>query len=74
MKITKQGESECMLATISALSRVPLTKIRERALEIAKADNWAVVVQSANIELFWATVNKLKREFGVPYLMSLLTR
>ena len=39
MRVTKQGQSECMLSTIAALSGNSLRKTRERALEIAQKDS-----------------------------------
>jgi len=66
MRVEIQGYDECMLATISALSRVPLEKVRKRALETAKANSWSFVSNLPSQKLFWSTVNILKKEFGIP--------
>jgi hypothetical protein len=40
MKIETQGHNECMLATFAAVSRMPLSEVRDLALSLSGAKSW----------------------------------
>ena len=65
MNIQKQGENECMLSTISALSRVPYKDVLEMALEISGAKSWYDVATDNNHMLYWKVVRELKKRCGL---------
>ena len=71
MKVEKQGESECLLATMAALRGVPLESVRKRAINIACTDSWQTLFKTnkkADAALvFWETIKILAKEINIPY-------
>ena len=63
MNVTKQGESECMLTTIAALSGVPLDDVRMIALAYSRRKTWLAVVGNHN--LYWKTVKYTVKACGL---------
>lgn len=68
IRVERQGESECMLASIAAITGKPLADIRARACEIAKVDEWKDAFDTAG--LFWSSIESLGRELGIGYMME----
>ena len=63
MKIVRQNEDECMLTTISALSRVSIVDVRKMALKLAQCESWTDVV--VNTPLYWKTIKQLAKNVGL---------
>mgnify|MGYP001606345022 CR=1 FL=1 len=66
MRVEKQGEFECMLATIAALADTSLSDVRTRACQLAGIDQWRQIEGTAR---YWSAVDKLISEYkvlGVP--------
>jgi hypothetical protein len=55
MKVERQGENECMLATLAALSGQPLAIVRRLALGHAGADCWARMLRER--DRYWTAVD-----------------
>ena len=63
MKIVRQNLDECMLTTISALSRVPIVDVRKMAYELSQCESWKDVV--VNHPLYWMTIKQLTKDVGL---------
>ena len=72
MKVEKQGESECLLATMAALRGVPLESVRKRAINIACTDSWQTLFKNRSEnrvvnQVFWGAIKILAKEMNIPY-------
>lgn len=65
MNVNRQGESECMLTTISALSRVPIDEVRKMGLEFSGYKTWSDLTGPFHHKDFWRTVRYLRKKTGL---------
>jgi len=65
MKVELQGQSECLLASIAAITGKELSYIRNRACELAGVRKWRETSECKSANLFWSTMIALGKELGI---------
>lgn len=71
MKVELQGDGECMLATIAALSNRPLAEVRKVACRAAGIEKWREVITPCWTP-YWAAVTFVAEYFGGKTLLNLV--
>lgn len=62
--VERQGESECMLATIAALTGRTLAEIRSVACYRAGVRKWSSMTRGPKRYQYWATVRQMASEYS----------
>ena len=77
MRVENQGKSECMLATIAALSDRPLAEVRDYACKLGRVRKWSSMFPTsarvrASKPTFWRVVPAVAHLFGGAPLARLI--
>lgn len=73
MKVEKQGLNECVLATIAALTKTPLSEVRKTACLFAgiEIDDWCSVLD--DVKKFWEITESVAMRFGGPNMWAMVS-
>lgn len=64
IRVERQGDCECALASLAAVSGKSLEEIRRRACQAAEAERWSDVCGVCG-NLFWRSLTQVGRDLGL---------